>query len=292
MARDAYNGELSAVKSEYKKQQNDPKLKIKVKCCSCDSKINQFVLLRSGKLSERKFCSKCWKVKNEKSKTKQESSEDSESVDETSALLFVEALHQKKSNTRACSFSNKQQKTNPAVVGDINTVNHKGSTAVVLSHHISNQNRGRLQRSAEKQPTLHLKISPCATMYDDLNIPAPNVQPSSMVSGYADTCAQSCLGGMTVFYKCGLKKKQLIPVKYKMQVANRELLDIQGAVFLNLEVCDQSTKAMVYVSPDVQGLYVSKQCLKELNVVSKHFPLPGEHSEVSTVHENSDGASF
>ena len=192
MARDAYNGELSAVKSEYKKQQNDPKLKIKVKCCSCDSKINQFVLLRSGKLSERKFCSKCWKVKNEKSKTKQESSEDSESVDETSALLFVEALHQKKSNTRACSFSNKQQKTNPAVVGDINTVNHKGSTAVVLSHHISNQNRGRLQRSAEKQPTLHLKISPCATMYDDLNVPAPNVQ-TSIVCGYADTCAQSCL---------------------------------------------------------------------------------------------------
>ena len=77
-----------------------------------------------------------------------------------------------------------------------------------------------------------------------------------------------------------------------MQVANRELLDIQGAVFLNLEVGDQSTKAMIYVSPDVQGLYVSKQCLKELNVVSKHFPLPGEHSEVSTVHENSDGASF
>ena len=66
MARDAYKGELSAVKSEYKKQQDDPKLKIKIKCGSCDSRINQFVLQRSGKLSERKFCPKCWRAKNEK----------------------------------------------------------------------------------------------------------------------------------------------------------------------------------------------------------------------------------
>ena len=38
MARDAYKGELSAVKSEYRKQQNDPKLKTKIKCGCLTSK--------------------------------------------------------------------------------------------------------------------------------------------------------------------------------------------------------------------------------------------------------------
>ena len=37
MARDAYKGELSAVKTQYAKQRQDPKLKLKVKCETCDA---------------------------------------------------------------------------------------------------------------------------------------------------------------------------------------------------------------------------------------------------------------
>ena len=50
MARDAYKGELSQVKTRYTKQQKDPKLKVKVKCESCEMLINQYVLLKSGKM--------------------------------------------------------------------------------------------------------------------------------------------------------------------------------------------------------------------------------------------------
>ena len=68
MARDAYKGELSAVKTQYVKQRQDPKLKLKTKCESCDVQFNQYVLLKSGKVSsERKFCTKCWKAKRDKS---------------------------------------------------------------------------------------------------------------------------------------------------------------------------------------------------------------------------------
>ena len=225
MARDAYKGELSAVKSEYKKQQDDPKLKIKIKCGSCDSRINQFVLLRSGKLSERKFCPKCWRAKNEKPITRLQTSKDKESVDETSALLSVGAISQKKSTkrlypTKIQCRNQKDRRVNisardPVQVEGINTVVHKGSPAVVLSHHIFSKNKGWLQRRAEKQPTLSFTVSPCKSMYENLHLPVPGVKPS-IILGNADTCAQSCLWGMTQFYKCGFKKKHLVPVRYSM----------------------------------------------------------------------------
>ena len=65
MARDAYKGELSAVRSKFQKQQKDPKLKVKVKCETCDAQISQYVLLKSGKLSvahvgKAKITSQTW----------------------------------------------------------------------------------------------------------------------------------------------------------------------------------------------------------------------------------------
>ena len=56
------------------------------------------------------------------------------------------------------------------------------------------------------------------------------------------------------FYRCGFKKHQLIPVRQKMQAANREGIDIRGAVFLTIQASGIITNVMVYVSPDVQGV--------------------------------------
>ena len=68
-----------------------------------------------------------------------------------------------------------------------------------------------------------------------------------------------------------------------MQAANRECIDIRGALFLTVKASDQITHVMVYVSPDVQGMYLSKQCLAELRVISENFPCPGEMSAVGAV---------
>ena len=95
---------------QYTKQQNDPKLKQKAKCKMCKTQINQYVLLRSGKvLSECKFCSKCWKSRKEKKETS------ASPMDEASSIVH-----------RISSAKNK----------DIVTTRYRGKTAVVLSHHI------------------------------------------------------------------------------------------------------------------------------------------------------------
>ena len=94
--------------------------------------------------------------------------------------------------------------------------------------------------------------------------------------GVADSGAQSCLLSLRQFYKCGFKKSHMIPVKLKMEAANRKSIEILGAVFLTITASGQTTHAMVYVSPDVQGFYISKQCLTELGCLSRSFPCAGE----------------
>ena len=159
--------------------------------------------------------------------------------------------------------------------GDIQTTRHKGRVAIVLSHHIFSSERGWMQKSAEGQPKLKITVSPCSRMYDRFNLEVPRVA-AAQIEGLADTGAQSCLWGIKDFYKCGFKRSQLIPVRHSMVVANRERLDIVGAVFLEIMAADQRAKVMVYVSPNVQGFYMSRQSLEQLKVISHNFPLPGE----------------
>ena len=68
-----------------------------------------------------------------------------------------------------------------------------------------------------------------------------------------------------------------------MQAANRECIDIRGALFLTVKASGRLTHVMVYVSPDVQGMYLSKQCLVELGVISNKFPCAGEMNIIGTV---------
>lgn len=271
MARDAYRGDVSSVKSTYKNQLKDPKLKLKIKCVSCEVLVNQYVQLRSGKLVERKFCSKCWKAKN---KNPEETTKEKSSADDDVSTIFINGI-----------FSVGHELPQ--------TATYRGKRYVILTHHIFESGKGWLQKQAENQPKLRVNLSPCKDMYNKLKMVHPSLA-TVQCDGLADTGAQSCLWGMQEFYKCGFKKKDLVPVKHSMTVANREQLEIKGAIFLALKAAGQIAKVMVYVSPDVKGLFLSRQCLKQLNVISPNFPLPCEMincydaTSVSSIVESSD----
>ena len=127
-------------------------------------------------------------------------------------------------------------------------------------------------------------------MYDDLQICPPPISTLISLEGVADTGAQSCLWSLRQFYKCGFKKNHLVPVKLKMEAANRESIKISGAIFLTITASGKVMHAMVYVSPDVQGLYLSKHCLEELGCISRSFPCAGEIDRLETAAiNNSNG---
>merc|ERR1712237_184359 len=82
--------------------------------------------------------------------------------------------------------------------------------------------------------------------------------------------------GATDFYKSGYKKQDLVKVKQRIAAANRQPIDIMGAVFLTVEANSLITNMMAFVTPDIQGLYLSRQVLTELYVIPKSFPRAGD----------------
>ena len=106
-----------------------------------------------------------------------------------------------------------------------------------------------------------------------------------MVDGIADTGAQVCLWSLSDFYKAGYKKKELIKVKQKIAAANREPIEIVGAVFLSVESNSFKTNLMAFVTPDINGFYLSRQVLTELYVIPKSFPTAGDAKPGTNVKE-------
>ena len=64
-------------------------------------------------------------------------------------------------------------------------------------------------------------------------------------------------------------------MKQKIAAANRQPIKIMGEVFLSVEASLLTTNLMAFVTPDVNGLYLSWQVLNELYVIPKLFPMAG-----------------
>ena len=65
-------------------------------------------------------------------------------------------------------------------------------------------------------------------------------------------------------------------MKQKIAAANRQPIDIMGAVFLSVEASLLTTNLMTFLTPDVHGLYLSWQVLTELYVILMSFLTEGD----------------
>ena len=116
------------------------------------------------------------------------------------------------------------------------------------------------------------------------------------VSTVTDTGAQSCLWGLLEFYRCGFQDSDLRPVRRTILAANREEIDIVGAILLCLTgTADDGTihtaRVMVYVSPSTRKFYLSREALIQLKVIPPDFPKVGSAvhaSELSATAVASD----
>ena len=115
--------------------------------------------------------------------------------------------------------------------------------------------------------------------YVNMGLPTQTIKQAD-TSLVSDTGSQSCLWGLEDFYRCGYKKADLIPVKQKMYAANRQPINIEGAILVRLSGKDKNgvvvvALVMVYVSRDTKHFYVSKQALIALHVIPSDFPTIG-----------------
>ena len=104
----------------------------------------------------------------------------------------------------------------------------------------------------------------------------------------ADSGAQSCL---CLFLASGFSMEDLIPVRHTMRAANRAPINIGGAVLLrlrgtSLDGSKYEAAAMVYISPDANSFFLSKDVMIQLGVIPRSFPQIGAtgNSQPDTVN--------
>ena len=268
MARDAIKGRTAASPAEEARPRRE------IKCGRCETQMTQHIRLKSGKLRKRKLCGQCWKATLQK----QDTMKDRGKADETATLLVSStwaASNQGGGTTKATSKSEKWKNHTRRESHRVAATHSKEGAKIVLDHHVFDSRAGWVRRKAWSQPMLRLSVRPCRDMYSKLNIPTPNVS-SMVVDGIADTGAQVCLWSAADFHKSGYKKRDLVRVEQRVAAANSQPIEILGAVFLAVESNSLKTNLMAFVTPDIHGMYLSRQVLTELYVIPRSFPRAGD----------------
>ena len=163
---------------------------------------------------------------------------------------------------------------------------------IVLDHHIFTDKNKWIAAESMHHPTLRLHLTTNQSDYSHVGATCPNITPTH-VSVVTDTGAQSCLWSSQDFYRCGFKKSDLLPVKQTLLATNKEKIRIDGAILVCLSGLDKTgithtAPTMVYVSPDTERFYLSRETLVQLNVISKNLPEVGAAKKISVKqHEES-----
>ena len=154
----------------------------------------------------------------------------------------------------------------------------------MLDHHIYNEFCNVWEkRASDPQPFIDVCVHAVPSDAQSLGFPTTLLSPTLSVSypAVADTGCQSCLAGMSLLTKLGLKRSHLIPVTMKMTVANDHRIIIAGAFVLRISGTSPSgerheTRQVVYFTDSSDRLFLSKQACIALGMISKNFPTIGE----------------
>lgn len=137
--------------------------------------------------------------------------------------------------------------------------------------------KGEWRRSNFKDhPRVELLLSVLSSDYRQFGKRCPKVAPTK-ITALADTCAQSCLWSLREFESLGFTIDDLIPVNVNLNAANKSPITIEGAARVRLQGIasdgsKQSCAAMVYVSRQAEGFYLSFETMIDLGIVPKDFP--------------------
>ena len=121
--------------------------------------------------------------------------------------------------------------------------------------------------------------------YRALGLKCPRITPT-YIEVVTDSGAQSCLWGLDAFYRCGFKASDLIQVKHRINAANLMPINIVGAIILRLDGQDSQRNkyecaAMVFLSPDAEDFFLSKEAMQQLAIIPRDFPRVGAASVTS-----------
>ncbi len=148
-----------------------------------------------------------------------------------------------------------------------------------LSHHIF-ANGKWIRKSAPSHPVVDLAAYTDQDDYSYFGFENPEAH-NIHIKAIVDSGAQCCVWSWRECQQAGFTRDRLIPVRQKLNAVSRNTIRIYGAVVLRMfgttsemNAC-QPAVAIVYVSPDVTGFYLSNEAMKQLLIVPESFPAVG-----------------
>lgn len=190
-----------------------------------------------------------------------------------------------------CTFFEQSANYNePTQSETANVVNSTGSRATPLDHHVYNDLSDMwLKRRSTSQPYIQVNIKIVPEDYADLGLDLPAPTLTSQVPAMTDTGCQSCLAGMKIVHRLGMRESDLIPVNMKMHTATNGGINILGAAILRISGYDDhrrkfETRQMTYITDSTDNLFLSRDACVALRIISGSFPGVGATRETNPMH--------
>lgn len=147
-----------------------------------------------------------------------------------------------------------------------------------LDHHIYDEMcRQWMKRPSRSQPYMKVEITAHEEDYKELGLDLGTQSSTATIQAMADTGCQSCLASINVIKRLGFTKKDIIPVRMRMNAANNGAMNLLGAVVLRIKGegkngVARETRQIVYVTDNSEKFFLSRESLIALGVISKSFP--------------------
>lgn len=257
-ARACINESAVSAASTYKKEK-----KVQTTSCNtCGKTTPKFGRNRRGRVVEYKWCTECFRARRQGSSVRKDQNEcsggddpDSKhaAISESGVFDLLGAVHNVVPN-------------NPTSRGTIDNL-------------VFDARMGWRSMNSKRHPVVTLVAEIDCKAYDHIGYKRPKAR-KTVVQCISDTGAQSCLMGLSTVRQLGLKKQDLVPVSKRMRAVNDEEITLSGAAFLSLSGCDKDgvkhvAPVMVYVSPAVDAIYLSRTAMEQLKIIPESFPEVG-----------------
>lgn len=150
-------------------------------------------------------------------------------------------------------------------------------TSLRLDHHAYDKLSDTwVKRKSKPQPTTNVVARVVKEDYTALGFEHANRPLSAVLPALADTGCQSCLAGINVIKRLGLRVADLIPVTMSMHTATYIGIKIIGATVLRLNTAEgdraAESRQMTYVTDSCDKLFLSRKACTELGILLASFP--------------------
>ena len=164
-------------------------------------------------------------------------------------------------------------------ITDTCLINSEGiEPSLSLDHHAYNKLTDCwIRRKSSPQPIINVYAECVQEDYKALGFELDSKPLPAVLPALPDTGCQSCLVGVNIIKRMGLKESDLIPVTMKMHTATNTGIKIMGATILRLKVkggerTAESTRQMTYVTDSCDKLFLSREACADLGIIPLSFP--------------------